>query len=100
MAPGYTSLTAEMTRHQGMAMFKRFRELNLRNLLYMQAEILHLELELTAIRDENKISGDEGKKKYETDVSYLIRSSKESNPVEWNLILDMRAKLKEYSKAV
>jgi hypothetical protein len=46
---GYPRLAKVMGPYTGMSVFKRFAELNARNLLYMQAEILFLEQYLNGL---------------------------------------------------
>lgn len=43
---GYPALAEVMSTNDGLDIFRRFSALNALNLLYMQAEILDLELEL------------------------------------------------------
>ena len=43
---GYTKVAELMGRHPELAMVRKFRTANMKNLLYMQAEITYLEEEL------------------------------------------------------
>ena len=57
----YTRLAALVGTHPETAIFRRFKTLNAKNLLYMQSELVHLEAELSNIELENKLSGESGK---------------------------------------
>ncbi|KAL1620787.1 hypothetical protein SLS56_009512 [Neofusicoccum ribis] len=54
---GYPKLATIMGPYRGMALFKRFASLNARNLLYMQAELLQLELELDELASGDREEG-------------------------------------------
>ena len=95
---GYPGLARLMSHGRGMPQFKRFAELNARNLQIMQAELLQLEMRLDAFNTLNQTSSDAECKRYNDDVAALIRSNTEIGNSQRNLILDIRAKLKEYSE--
>lgn len=44
--PGYPKLATILAGSQEYMIFRRFSNLNMRNALYLQAELMHLELEL------------------------------------------------------
>jgi hypothetical protein len=54
---GYQKLAELMTKHSEVATFKRFDFLNTLNILYMQAELVHLEEELRDSMREDLESG-------------------------------------------
>ena len=47
--PGYPSLAALVGKDDDFPIFRKFRYLNARNLLYLQAELIHLENELETL---------------------------------------------------
>lgn len=53
---GYAAVARFMNAFDGITMFRRFRELHVRNLLDMQCELSHLE---ARIRNQDLASGDE-----------------------------------------
>jgi hypothetical protein len=55
MPAGYAQLASLMGAHPEVAVFRRFGALNAQNLLYLQAELTHLELELRSTAGANKI---------------------------------------------
>ena len=52
----YTALASMMADHAEAAIFRRFDTLNIKNLLYMQAELVDLEDQLHDIESEDKKS--------------------------------------------
>jgi hypothetical protein len=81
-----------------MAMVRRFRGLNARNLLYLQAELVQIEKELLACERADAKDEDEAKKMYSKDFAWLQQSEFQPENKQWKLIDKMRKKLKEYSK--
>jgi hypothetical protein len=94
---GYHKLAALVGDHEELFMLRRFATTNAKNLLYMQAEILHLDAELHEIATQDH-SRCEKSRNYE----YCVFDLKESygnreNDTQWRKILEIREKLKEYS---
>lgn len=79
----------------GMGQFKRFGELQALNLLYMQAELIKDEEVLRVQAFLDRTNGDEKEKKFDKEVWEMIGSSSSS---QWRKVLEVREKLKEYSK--
>ncbi|KAH0563090.1 hypothetical protein GP486_002345 [Trichoglossum hirsutum] len=88
---GYPGLVHLMGHRRGMPQFKRFTELNARNLQIIQAELLQLEMQLDAFNTLNQALPDAECKRYNDDVATLMSS---------NTAIDIRAKLKEYNSAL
>ena len=93
----YTRLAHLMGMHQELAVFKQFANLNAKNLLYMQSELVHLEAELSDIELENKRSGDSQKTSFQVSVFELKESVGSAKELQWRKALEMRTKLAEYS---
>ncbi|KAL8723949.1 MAG: hypothetical protein Q9181_007063, partial [Wetmoreana brouardii] len=96
----YNKLAALMGQHQEMATFRRFQRLNAKSLLYMQAEILHLEQELDMIELEDKCSADKDRALLHVSVFNLKESSGYPHDVQWSKVLEVRKKLEAYNKAL
>lgn len=92
---GYPGLAKQMGEYRGLNMFSRFAKLSARNLMYMQAEILHLERKLHVVTWADHRDG--AKRIYERNATALMRSI-ENEDSQWELFLEIREKLKEYSK--
>ena len=93
---GYPQVATFMGDHPEMAMVRRFRGLNARNLLYLQAELVQIEKELLKCeRDDANNKIDPYKPYYALDYKFL--AIPQPGNIQLELILKMRAKLKEYS---
>lgn len=93
---GYPQVATFMGDHPEMAMVRRFRGLNARNLLYLQAELVQIEKELLKCeRDDANNKVDRYKQYYALDYKFL--AAQEPGNTQLDLILKMRVKLKEYN---
>ena len=93
---GYPGLTKFMGQNldQGLGVFKQFAELNTRSLLYMQAELLCLQQELDVITYVDEHGTDPTTKNFARSVWEM---KKPPNRPQWDKVLEIRAKLKDYS---
>ncbi len=95
---GYLKLSAFQGKFSEVAIFRRFAALNAQNLLYIQAELSHLEIELKEIILEDCQSGDEKTRLYNQDWWTLNQASQEGrSPAQMRKILEIREKLQIYS---
>lgn len=78
--------------HEGTGVFKRFKNLNTLNLLYMQAELMSLEQELKVLAYID--TRHPHRQAFATSVRDLKQSP--DNP-QWSKILEVRNMLKTYS---
>ncbi|KAL9081586.1 MAG: hypothetical protein Q9159_007234 [Coniocarpon cinnabarinum] len=98
--PGYPALASLMAQHPETAIFRGFRELNMLNLLRLQAEINDLEGQLRDVRGEDASSGDADRAVYASDFR-LMRSSKEiGDPEQYETLLALSEKLVEYNNSL
>lgn len=88
-----------MSSWPDVAIFRRFGALNAQNLLFLQAEITHLERELEVIRRNDDLSNNEKGIHVQRNWFELSQETEygEAHP-QWLVIQDIRIKLKEYSK--
>lgn len=99
--PVVARLLAEVPDFQA---FQAFTDLNVKSLLYYQAELEVLRRQLHKIEYEDHRSLDASglrKSAYAKDLRLLLLSKKIKNPEDrkqWDLIKDLRSLLKEYSK--
>jgi hypothetical protein len=98
LIPGYPKLSGRMGMVPEMAIFRRFGALNAQMLLYMQSELIHLEEELRKLELEDSRSEQSYKSKYSCDCFFLYTSTTEGDDRQLRLVLEIKAKLKEYSK--
>ncbi|KAL8799911.1 MAG: hypothetical protein Q9182_005530, partial [Xanthomendoza sp. 2 TL-2023] len=94
----YNKLATLMGDHQDLAILRRFQRLNVKSLLYMQAEILHMESELDIIELEDKRSEETPRSLLHTSVFNLKESYYTPNSAQWKHVLEIRDKLDRYSK--
>lgn len=94
---GYYALAHIMGLGAGTAMFKRFAHLNVHSLLIQQAELLDLQRQLDVWISVDKSRG----LQFDTVALDLIKAGKDgSNDEQWKLVLQIREKLRIYSKKV
>lgn len=93
---GYTELASFMSNDH--AVFKGFRTLAIRDLLYLQAELVHLEHKYNEIAKSDERQHDE-RRNYGGQW-YLLNSSKSRGfgGQQWELALTIRDRLREYCK--
>lgn len=95
---GYAKLVNTMRSVPSTAIFRRFQDLNMINILRLQAEIQDLERELEQTRSEDAGSGDAVRSKYVTDFR-LMRDWKDSGDSEqYDILVNIGEKLQEYSE--
>lgn len=98
--PGWPSLAKLMGTKPDFAAFSRFRDLNIKSLLYYQAQLRNLKARLAECERYDKFQGEGGNGLLAQNIDYLVNSPKCPNrsQEQWALILEIRRVLKEYSK--
>jgi hypothetical protein len=94
---GYAKLSLLMSRHHEYGIVRSFRELNFKNLLYLQAELVQLERDLRRIAEADRQSRNSIRVYYEKDWRLLSESLQGGHDEQWKKMLEIRQKLKEYS---
>ncbi|KAK0737376.1 hypothetical protein B0T21DRAFT_410829 [Apiosordaria backusii] len=102
---GYDRLARMMGSLPEMAMFRRFGVLSAEDLLYRQAELQELEAALRRFQKEDKQSGHQDREDYALDWDALQRSGADdaaegNDSAQWDTILEIREKLKDYQEAL
>jgi hypothetical protein len=97
--PGWPSVASYMAETSEFQAFSRFRELNVKNLLYYQVEIAYLEdkLRRQELKDWEKRRMSE-EENYAKLAEVMVRSKDGPDSKQWNLIIQIRERVKEYSK--
>lgn len=95
---GYAKVARLMGNHNEMASFRCFGALGFQNLLYLQAELMELESEHQALALADKSSTHPSRSLYEKHWHLLSRSERDGNSGQWQKMLQIRAKLREYRK--
>lgn len=96
---GYPKLAAHMGLNTESAIFCRFSTLNVQNLLYLQAELTNLQRKLREQEAVDNRSDVGNKKNYARDWYWLSKSKADGDEEQWQLVLSVREKLKEYSES-
>ena len=89
----YDALAGLIASQPKVSIFRRFAKLNAKNLLYLQAEITLLEHELEVLEGKDQESNDPNKRQFQWEVRRIAESEGE----QWQKMLQIRIKLKEYS---
>ena len=92
---GYDRLAALIGRYPSLAIYRRFGALTAMVLLYMQAELSHLENELCIVSQQN--STDPEKARFHISWEALNHASSEgAADLQRNLVLQIQEKLTTY----
>jgi hypothetical protein len=95
---GYNKIAALMGKYPESAIISQFSQLNIQNLLYLQAEIIELQQDLRELEEANDRSPDAKRAAFSTNWSDLSSADeKDGSNEQWLLMLTIREKLKEYS---
>lgn len=94
---GYPKLARLMSLSSETAIFRRFGELNMLNLLRLQAELHDLEHQLQEIRDEDSQSNDPIRASYVTDFRLMRDWRETGDSLQYDLLVSIGEKLQEYS---
>lgn len=91
---GWPRVAMLMAETPDFAAFSRFRDLNIKSLLYYQAELTKLRLDLHEQELEDSHRGDDNACQYAKRADILINSE---GSEQWELVTTIRKVLKEYS---
>ncbi|KAL4908385.1 hypothetical protein BDW74DRAFT_100270 [Aspergillus multicolor] len=97
---GYDKLAALMTGDKGLSIFRSFKRLNAKNLLYLQAEIAIKEKELIEIAKEDRESKDADREKYSSSVRFMKGFVEDQPSEQWEKWLQVRELLEKYNTAI
>ena len=97
MVNGWPLLAKKMIDTPEFEAVSRFRQLNMKNLLYFQVELADLEEELTKSEQNDNKSGEEYCK-YADRLVLCQLETDSSRRTQWDLVIKIRNLLKEYSK--
>jgi hypothetical protein len=96
---GYPKLAGQIELRPETAIFRRFGALNAENLLYFQAELVWLEMELKKQQAEDSLSGHPRKSKYALSWYQLSTSEDDGDVRQLSLVLKIRETLRLYSRS-
>ena len=94
---GYPKLACHIGKYAQSAIYRRFGSLNSQNILYMQAELAHLEKSLRKVEAEDSAIPEGNRSKYSKDWYWLKNYAAVEHSKQWETVLTIRQKLKDYS---
>lgn len=94
---GYAKLSSLMSTDPEFAIYRKFAALNSQNLLYYQAELMGLELDLQEIAMEDRCSQDSDKRLF-SDNWFELKSASAGKNLQIQKVMQIRKVLKEYSE--
>jgi len=97
---GYPKLAALMSQAPGMAIFRQFAEVNILNLLSLQAEVTVLEDEVKELSKADQAAPDLKRKLYHISFEQMRELSVEGDDLQWNKLMQLREKITEYNNAL
>lgn len=95
---GYPKIAGQMNTQPETAIFRRFGELNAKDLLYRQAELAYLEKQLYKCEMEDSGSTVGAKPYYAISWYWLSHSMADGDAKQLDLVLKIRKCIKEYSR--
>lgn len=90
----YDALAELIAEEPSLSIFRRFAKLNAKNLLYLQAELAELELQLKRKEDEDRMHDCPNTRQFQWHVRRMVDSKGE----QWEMVQLIRTKLREYSE--
>ncbi|KAL2011660.1 hypothetical protein VTN00DRAFT_4378 [Thermoascus crustaceus] len=97
---GYPKLARLMASYPETAIFRRFGELNMINILRLQAELQDMECQLQEIRNEDAQSNDPIRQSYVKDFRLMRDWVENGDSLQHELLVSIGEKLREYNLAV
>ena len=95
---GYHRLADIMRREKGYAFFRQFSDLNLVNLLSLQAELIHLRKEFWDICHDDDTLENPTTREFSANFSALFNSIGGGTDDQLKKLLEIRKKLEEYCR--
>ncbi|CAG8960936.1 hypothetical protein HYFRA_00002474 [Hymenoscyphus fraxineus] len=92
---GHAKVAGLISRYPELAIMRRFGDLNMENLLYLQAELVHLESEYRTLATDGR--GHPDRLISAKDWASLAYSEDKNDLTQWKKMLEIRQRLKEYS---
>jgi hypothetical protein len=108
----YSKLSAFMARYPEIAIFRTFADLNVKNILYYEAELAHLERELQEVEKRDAACGTSPRQNYGTrwikmqaglewpEICQEPRQNTQGDERQWRMIVQIRKVLEKYSGSI
>lgn len=96
---GYAKIAAFMSQHPESALVLRFSDINLQNILYLQAEIYGLREDLRRVEGQNRAASSDDLKAFSLDWATLAQTKVDGEVnQQWERAKRLRVLLKDYSE--
>lgn len=95
---GYAKVAQLMASQEEFAILRRFRVLNMQRLLYLQAEIIHLEAEVAQLAKRDALH--EERQIYTKDWWSLSQGGEGEDLEQWQKVEELNEKLDQYNDAL
>lgn len=95
---GYAKVAQLMGSQEEFAILRRFRVLNMQKLLYLQAEIIHLEAEVAQLAKRD--AEHEERQFHAKDWWSLSQGGEGEDLEQWHKISELNEKLDQYSECL
>ncbi|TVY69010.1 hypothetical protein LSUE1_G008007 [Lachnellula suecica] len=95
---GYPQIANLMSNHEEFAILRNFGNLGMLNLLHMQSELMHLEEKYCKISDDDENNSTIPYRS--RDWWSLTREDCEGRSEQWDILLEIREKLKDYHEQI
>jgi hypothetical protein len=93
---GYPKFATYISTSPSSLITRSFASLAAKNILYLQAELVHLEMKLQELESRDSSSTVGKREMYAKDWYWLHSSATEQESEQWDTVLQMREKLKDY----
>lgn len=100
--PGWPALAGGVANQPALEAFPSFKDLNVKSLLYYQAELVLLRKQLHKEEYEDYFQGKGSQAYIAKDLNYLVKGVRlrDEKPKQWELIEQIRTVLDKYSKSL
>lgn len=92
---GYAKVAQLMATQEEFAILRRFRVINMQRLLYLQAEISHLEVEFSQLAKRDELHAE--RRYHAKDWWSLSQGADVEDLEQWDKFLELSRKLEHYS---
>ncbi|PVH77721.1 hypothetical protein DL98DRAFT_636938 [Cadophora sp. DSE1049] len=95
---GYAKVAQLMASQEEFSIVRRFGALNMQKLLYMQAELIHLQSDLDQLSKRDVLHGE--RQYHSKDWWSLSQGDSDEDVEQWQKFLDISEKLEKYNDAI
>ncbi|KAH8591691.1 hypothetical protein B0O99DRAFT_718993 [Bisporella sp. PMI_857] len=94
---GYAKVAQLMSSQGEFAILRRFRHLNMQKLLYLQAEVIHLEASVNQLAQRDAVNEE---RQFHAKDWWSLSQGSEGESEQWEKFVELSEKLEEYNDAL